>query len=147
MPGKTNPVTVEAAMQVSAQVIGLDHANLVAGTLGEFELSMGVPLIGFNVVTQINLLSEASNKLSSQVVDHIIPDAEKNRKYAESSPSLITVLSPKIGYDKAAQIGKRLARGLSIREALKELGYKEEEINSILDLKRLVKSGTDAKRH
>lgn len=141
MPGKTNPVTVEAAMQVSSQVIGLDQANQMAGTLGEFELSMGVPIIGYNVASQINLLSECMDKLSSLVIDHVVPNTERVRKYAESSPSLITVLSPKIGYDRASQIGKKLAKGFSIREALHELGYKDAEIDGILDLKKLVRPG------
>jgi fumarate hydratase class II len=142
MPGKTNPVTVEAAMQISSQVIGLDAANQMAGTLGEFELSMGVPIIGHNVVSQISLLSESFDKLSKLVIDHLVPNVERAKKYAENSPSLITVLSPKIGYDRASQIGKQLAQGVSIREALRGLGYKDAEIDAILDLKKLVGPGT-----
>jgi fumarate hydratase, class II len=142
MPGKTNPVTVEAAMLVSAQVMGLDRANQVAGMLGEFELSMGVPLVGYNVTVQIALLSEALRKLSSVVLDHIVPDVKRNKAYAESSPALITAISPEIGYDKAAKVGKRLARGLTIRDALKQLGYTEREVNKILDLRRLASPGT-----
>jgi fumarate hydratase class II len=141
MPGKVIPVTLEAAMQVSAQIIGLDQSNLMAGTLGEFEMSMGVPVIGYNTVTQLNLLSETLGKLSSLVIRHVVPNAQRARKYAESSPALITVISPQIGYDKAAQIGKELVRGYSIREAMRELGYKEAEINKILDLKKLVRPG------
>jgi fumarate hydratase class II len=139
MPGKTNPVTVEASMLVASQVIGLDHSNQVLSTLGEFELSMGIPLMGYNVVLQSSLLSEALSKMSNVVLSSIKPNKERLYKLAESSPALITVLSPVIGYDKASQIGKRLSHGVSIREALRELGYNEEEINRILDLKRLVK--------
>jgi fumarate hydratase, class II len=138
MPGKTNPVTVEASLLVCAQVSGLDQANQVAGTLGEFELSMGVPLIGYNVNLQLKLLSEALNKISSLVITHLVPNKERARKYAETSPSLITVLSPVIGYDKASLIGKKLAQGSSIREMLKELGYKDKEIDLMLDLEKLV---------
>jgi fumarate hydratase class II len=129
-------------MQISSQVIGLDAANQMAGTLGEFELSMGVPIIGHNVVSQISLLSESFDKLSKLVIDHLVPNVERAKKYAESSPSLITVLSPKIGYDRASQIGKQLAQGVSIREALRGLGYKDAEIDAILDLKKLVGPGT-----
>lgn len=138
MPGKTNPVTVEATLLSCSQVIGLDLANQMAGTLGEFELSMGVPLIGYNVNLQIKLLSEALSKLSSLVLDSLVPDKGRLRAYAETSPSLITVISPVIGYDKAAKIGKKLSHGYSIRDALKELGYSEKEIDRMLDLKRLV---------
>jgi fumarate hydratase class II len=138
MPGKTNPVTVEASLLACSQVLGLDLANQTAGTLGEFELSMGVPLIGYNVNLQLKLLSEALEKLSSLVIDNLVPNKDRARRHAETSASLITVLSPVIGYDKAANIGKRLSHGLSIRDALKELGYKDKEIDRMLDLKKLV---------
>lgn len=141
MPGKTNPVTVEAAMLASAQVMGLDRANQIAGMLGDFELSMGVPLMGYNVTTQIALLSESMRKLSSVVLDHIVPNVKRNRAYAESSPALITAISPEIGYDEAAKVGKRLARGLSIRDGLRQLGYTEKEADRILDLRGLVHPG------
>lgn len=146
MPGKTNPVTVESAMLACAQVLGLDYSNRVGSMLGEFELAMGVPLVGYNLVMQATLLSEALRKVSSLVIDHLVPDVDRSRRYAESSPALVTVISPRIGYDKAAKIGKRLARGLSIRDALKEIGYKEKEINRILDMKNLVKPGIPAKQ-
>jgi fumarate hydratase, class II len=142
MPGKTNPVTVEAAMLVAAQVMGLDRANQVAGMLGEFELSMGVPLVGYNVSTQIALLSEALGKLSSVVIDHVVPNVKRNKAYAESSPALITAIAPEIGYDKAAKVGKKLAHGLSIRDGLKQLGYTDGQVEKILDLDRLVNPGT-----
>ena len=141
MPGKTNPITVESCLQASVQVMGLDHAVQLAGMLGEFELSMGIPLTGFDVVTEIDLLSEALTKMAKVVIENIVPNEEKMKKYAESSPSLITVISPRIGYDKASKIGKQLAKGMSIREALKELGYSDKEIDEILDLKKLVKGG------
>jgi fumarase (EC 4.2.1.2) len=141
MPGKTNPITVESCLQASVQVMGLDHAVQLAGMLGEFELSMGIPLTGYDVVTEIDLLSEALTKMAKVVIENIVPNEEKMKKYAESSPSLITVISPKIGYDKASKIGKQLAKGMSIREALKELGYSDKDIDEILDLKKLVKGG------
>ncbi|MDV3278108.1 MAG: hypothetical protein LYZ69_06540 [Nitrososphaerales archaeon] len=146
MPGKTNPVTVESALLACAEVVGLDGANHAAASLGEFELSMGVPLIGYNVVLQASLLSEALNKVASLAIDHIVPLKDRSRGYAESSPALITVISPKIGYDKATVLGKRLAKGASIRTALKELGFNQKEIDSILDLKSLVRPGIPARK-
>ena len=145
MPGKTNPITVESCLQASVQVMGLDHAVQMAGMLGEFELSMGIPLTGYDVITEIDLLSEALEKMAKVVIDNIVVNEEKMKKYAESSPSLITVISPKIGYDKASSIGKQLVKGLSIREALRELGYSDKEIDEILDLKKLVKGGYTVK--
>ena len=146
MPGKTNPVTVESALLASAEVVGLDAANAFAASLGEFELTMGVPLMGYNVVLQAKLLSEALNKLSSLVIDHIVPMKQRARGYAETSPALITLVSPKIGYDKASEIGKQMARGVSIRSALKKLGYGEKEIDAILNMKDLVEPGIPSKK-
>ncbi|QQG48492.1 MAG: fumarate hydratase [archaeon] len=146
MPGKTNPVTLESALLACAEVVGLDGANTMAASLGEFELSMGVPLMGYNIVLQAKLLSEALRKVASLVVDHVVPMKAKARKYAESSPALITVISPKIGYDKAAVLGKRLAKGVPIRKALGSLGYTKVEIDAMLDLRSLVRPGIPSKK-
>ncbi|MDG6983899.1 MAG: fumarate hydratase [Nitrososphaerota archaeon] len=146
MPGKTNPVTVESALLASAEVIGLDGANSFAAALGEFELAMGVPLMGYNLVLQSKLLSEALNKVSTLVVDHVVPMKAKALAYAEASPALITLVSPKIGYDKAAVLGKEVAKGVTVRSALKKLGYGPREIESILDMKGLVKPGIPSKK-
>lgn len=141
MPGKTNPITVESCLQSSVQIMGIDHAVQLAGMLGEFELSMGVPLTGYDIVLEIALLSESLAKMAKVVIDNIVPNTERAKRLAESSPSLITIISPYIGYDKASKIGKQLSRGLSVRDALKELGYSEKEIDTMLDMKKLVKGG------
>ena len=146
MPGKTNPVTVESTLLACAEVIGLDGANAFTAQLGEFELTMGVPLMGYNVVLQAKLLSEALNKLSSLVIDHVVPMKAKARGYAETSPALITLVSPKIGYDRASEIGKQMAKGVSIRDALKKLGYDEKEIDAMLNMKDLVEPGIPSKK-
>ena len=146
MPGKTNPVTVESTLLAAAEVVGLDGANTFAASLGEFELTMGVPLMGYNIVLQAKLLSEALNKLSSLVIDHVVPMKEKARGYAETSPALITLVSPKIGYDKASGIGKEMAKGVSIRTALKNLGYGDKEIDDMLKMKDLVEPGIPSKK-
>jgi fumarate hydratase class II len=146
MPGKTNPVTLESALLACAEVIGLDGANTFAASLGEFELTMGVPLMGYNIVLQSKLLAEALRRVSTLVIDCVVPNRERARKYAESSPALITVISPKIGYDKAAVLGKELARGIPIRTALKQLGYGNKEIEAILNMRDLVRPGIPAKK-
>jgi len=146
MPGKTNPVTVESTLLAAAEVVGLDGANAFAASLGEFELTMGVPLMGYNLVLQAKLLSEALNKLASLVIDHVVPVKEKARGYAETSPALITLVSPKIGYDRATEIGKEMAKGVSIRSALKRLGYGDKEIEDMLNMKDLVEPGIPSKK-
>jgi fumarate hydratase class II len=145
MPGKTNPVTVEASMLASAQVIGLDTANSYANLFGEFELSMAVPLIGYNIVSQISLISEAMDKMAIYVIDRVTPLRERARELAEKSPALVTVISPIIGYERATQVANKIAQGTPIRQALKEVGFSEEEIEKILDLKRLTRPGIPAK--
>ncbi len=145
MPGKMNPVTVEAAMQAVAQVVGLDHASQTAAMFGEFELAMGIPLMGHNVVTQISLLAEAFRKTAELVVGGIVPNVERMRRLAENSAALVTVISPVVGYDKASEAARRVARGLSIREALRDLGLSDEEIDKVLDVGRLTKPGIPVK--
>jgi len=102
--------------------------------------------MGYNVVLQAKLLSEALRKLSSLVIDHIVPMEEKARAYAETSPALITLVSPRIGYDKAAEMGKQVAKGVTIRTALKKLGYGEKEINALLNMKGLVEPGIPSRK-
>lgn len=145
MPGKTNPVTVEAAMLAAAQVMGLDYANQLANLLGEFELSMGVPLMGYNLVAQCRLLAEAFRKLEANVLARVEPRVERCRELAERSPALVTALSPIIGYDRGAQLAERLLEGKPLREALVELGLSREEVERILDLKRMTRPGIPAK--
>jgi len=146
MPGKTNPVTVESVLLATAEVVGLDGANAFAAGLGEFELTMGVPVMGYNTVLQAKLLSEALNKLSSLVIDHVVPMKEKARGYAETSQALITLVSPRIGYDRATEMGKQISKGVPIRTALKKLGYADKEIDSLLNMKDLVRPGIPSKK-
>lgn len=145
MPGKTNPVTVESVLLACAYIIGLNETERIASLLGEFELSMGIPLAGFCIVLQSKLLSQSMQKLSDQVLEKIIPNKELCQKYAESSAALITVISPKIGYDKATEVARKVSKGLTVKEALEELGYSEIEIKKILSLRNLVKPGIPAK--
>ena len=86
------------------------------------------------------------NKLSSLVIDHVVPMEEKARASAETSPALITLVSPRIGYDKASEMGKQMAKGVSIRTALKKLGYGEKEISALLNMKALVEPGIPSKK-
>jgi fumarate hydratase, class II len=92
------------------------------------------------------LLSEALNKVSALVIDHVVPRRAKALRYAEASPALITLVSPKIGYDKAAVLGKEIAKGASVRAALKKLGFGPKEIDSMLDMKGLVEPGIPSKK-
>ncbi|MFN4045718.1 MAG: lyase family protein, partial [Acidilobaceae archaeon] len=99
MPGKVNPVTVEAVMQASSHVIGLDQTVTMASILGEFELSMGIPLAGYATLTQARLLEESLDKLSTLVIDKVKPLEDKARWMAERSQALITIITPIVGYE------------------------------------------------
>ncbi|MEB3773857.1 MAG: fumarate hydratase [Desulfurococcales archaeon] len=145
MPGKVNPVTVEAAMLAAAQVMGLDYSNTLAGLLGELELSMGIPLMGYNVVVQSVLVAEALGKMGSLVIPSVEPRRERMRRLAESSQALITILSPVLGYERAAEVSRLMGEGVGLREALERLGYPGDVIERLLDLRRLTRPGIPAR--
>jgi fumarate hydratase class II len=141
MPGKKNPITVEAIMLAVCQICGYDYAITMASTLGEFELNMGIPLIGYNLQREVALLSEALNKLSSIVLDNIVVDKDRCRELASKSSSLITVLSPIIGYDKAEEIANRILEGMSFEEALSIAGLDKKTISKLIKLNKWTKPG------
>lgn len=145
MPGKVNPVTIEAAMQAATQVMGLDDAVSRAGLLGEFELSMGIPMTGYNLIVMATLLREALVKTADLAVSRIKADTERMQSLAERSQALVTVLAPIIGYEKAAELSKLMASGKPVKEALAELGFSRDEIEAMLDLKKLTRPGIPAR--
>ncbi|HYC26895.1 MAG TPA: hypothetical protein VEB67_02590, partial [Nitrososphaerales archaeon] len=94
----------------------------------------------------VRLLSEALEKVSTVVVDHVVPMKARARSLAESSQALVTVISPMIGYDRAAVVGKQVAKGVPVRAALRKLGYSEKEVEGLLDLGSLVGPGIRGKK-
>jgi fumarate hydratase, class II len=126
MPGKVNPVLPEATLMVCAQVIGNDAAVTVAGASGSFELNVAMPVIARNLLESVRLLSASSRLFAERCIDGITADADRMRRYAESSPSVVTPLNKHIGYEAAAKIAKQaLADGATIRETVIALGYVE----------------------
>ncbi|MEM2628328.1 MAG: lyase family protein [Acidilobaceae archaeon] len=141
MPGKVNPVTVEAVMQASSHIVGLDSSIVMASLLGEFELSMGITLAGYASLRQATIISESLRKIVDHVITMIKPLEDRARRLAENSQALVTIIAPIIGYDKAAEVSRKLLEGKTLREVLRDLGFSEEYINDILDLEKLVKPG------
>ena len=143
MPGKVNPVLVEALTQVAAQVIGNDAAVAFAGSQGNFELNVYLPVISRNVLESIRLLGNVTRVFADRCVAGIEADVERCRAYAESSPSLGTTLTPYIGYDAAALIVKEsIATGRSVRELALEKGLlTEEQLDVALDVLGMTKGG------
>ena len=116
MPGKVNPVIAEVVTQVGAQVMGNDVAIGFAGTQGNFELNVFVPLIAQNLLDSIALLTSACSVFAEKCVAGIEANVDRLKEYAESSPSIGTALTPHIGYEAAAEIIKESTRtGKSIR--------------------------------
>jgi fumarate hydratase class II len=138
MPGKVNPVIPEVALQVSAQVIGNDTAITIAGSQGNFELNVRVPLIARNLLESIRLLAATARIFSEKCVDGIQASEEGTRRSAESTLAAATALNPHIGYDKAAEIVKEAASsGRMLREVAYEKGVDEDTYNKAMDLRKM----------
>ena len=140
MPGKVNPVIPEVVIQVGDQVIGNDAAIAIAGTQGQFELNVRVPLIARNLLDSIGLLAAASRAFDEKCVSGIEPNEEMLTKHAESTLATATALNPHIGYDKAAEIVKEAAAsGKTAREVAREKGVDEKILDEALDHRKLAK--------
>ena len=140
MPGKVNPVICEVVIQVGAQVIGNDTAITVAGTQGNFELNVRVPLIARNLLDQIRLLTAAARLLAEKLVEGIEVNREMVKRYAESNLITATALNPYIGYDKGGEIVKEAAAsGRTLREVAREQGVDEKTLDEALDLAKMAK--------
>src|SRR5579884_3377071 len=138
MPGKVNPVMCEVVLQVSAQVIGNDAAITVAGTQGNFELNVRVPLIARNLLESIRLLSTTCTAFAEKCVEGIEANLEGCERSAESTLAAATALNPYIGYDKGAEIVKEAAAsGRMLREVAYEKGVDEETYEKAMDLRKM----------
>ncbi len=140
MPGKVNPVIPEVTIQVADQVIGNDTAITLAGTQGQFELNVRVPLIARNLLDSIKLLAAACRLLDTKCVSGIEPNEEMLERHAESNVQTATGLNPHIGYDKTTEIVKEaVASGRTVREVAREAGVDEAILDDVLDQKKLAR--------
>jgi fumarate hydratase class II len=140
MPGKVNPVICEVTIQVGAQVIGNDAAITVAGSQGQFELNVRVPLIARNLLDSIKLLGSACRVLDNKCVQGIEADEEVAERHAEATLATATALNPHIGYDRATEIVKAAAdQGRPLREVAREMGVSEEILEQALDHRRMAR--------
>ncbi len=150
MPGKVNPVIPEATLMVCAQVIGNDAAIGFAGASGSFELNVMLPVMARNILESLRLLTTSSGLLAT-CVRGITADRERMRRYAESSPSVVTPLNKYVGYEQAAAIAKKaLADGATIRETVIALGFVERgelteaQLDEALDIERMTQRMTQS---
>src|SRR5215216_3604078 len=140
MPGKVNPVIPEVVIQVADQVIGNDTAITMAGSQGQFELNVRVPLIARNLLDSIKLLAAACRLLDEKVIQGVEADVEVCERNAEATLATATALNLHIGYDRATEIVKKAAEtGRHLREVAREMGVDEEILDEALDHRKLAR--------
>ncbi len=124
MPGKVNPTQSEALTMVCVQVMGNDTAIAIAGSMGNFELNVFKPVMIFNFLHSVDLLTDACRNFMEFCVVGIEPNCERIAQYVRDSLMLVTALNPVIGYDKSALIAKKAHKeGTNLREAAVSLGF------------------------
>lgn len=141
MPGKVNPTQCEALTMVCAQVMGNDTAISIGGASGNLQLNVFKPMIVFNLLNSIRLLSDSMCSFQDKCIQDLEVCEDVSTKYLKNSLMLVTSLNPHIGYDKAASIAKLAhKKGLSLRQASIELQFLSgEEFDKIVDPKNMLK--------
>jgi fumarate hydratase, class II len=141
MPGKVNPTQTEALTMIAVQVIANDVAVGFGGAGGYLEMNVYKPLMIFNVMQSITLLTDGCTNFRKFLVEGTRPNKKKIAEYVERSLMLVTALAPVIGYDKAAQIAHHaLEHDLTLKEAALRLGFVDEEtFDRVVDPARMVR--------
>jgi fumarate hydratase class II len=123
MPGKVNPTQSEAMIMVGIQVTGNDVAVTTAGSRGNFELNVCKPVIAYNVLQSIALLTDSARGFREFCVEGLKPDLEQIDEHLRRSLMLVTALTPIIGYDNSAKVAKKAQKErMTLREAVMDLG-------------------------
>ncbi|MEY8717304.1 class II fumarate hydratase [Francisella philomiragia] len=143
MPGKVNPTQCEAMAMVAAQVMGYDVAVGIGGSAGYLEMNVYKPLIIFNIIQSIKIISDSCVNFTKYLLEGMTPNHDKIDFYLKNSLMLVTALSPVIGYDKASKMAHYAdSNNLSLAEANKALGFlSEEEFNKVVDPYKMTKGG------
>jgi aspartate ammonia-lyase len=125
----------EMTDMVCFQVIGNDLTITLAAQAGQLELNVMMPVIAFDLLMSLQILTNDLKVLRERCVEGITANEERNRWYVENSVSLVTALNPKIGYARAAEIAKRaIAKGKTIRETITEENLMTaDEIAEVMD--------------
>ena len=140
MPGKVNPTQVEALTMVCAQVMGHNAAITFAASQGQFELNVYKPLIAYNTLDSVRLLTDAMHSFATHCVAGIEVDTARVAHLVQHSLMLVTALTPHIGYDRATQIAKHAHHtGTTLREAAITIGeIKPEEFDLWVDARKML---------
>jgi len=141
MPGKVNPTQSEAMTMVCAQVHGATAAVGFAGSQGNFQLNVFKPVIIYNFLHSVTLLSDASHGFVEFIINGIEVDKHKIDHYVKHSLMLVTALAPKVGYDTAAKIAHHAhVERTSLKQAAVKLGHlTEEEFEQLVRPEKMVK--------
>ena len=124
MPGKVNPTQCEAMTMLCTQVMGNDVTIAFAGASGNFELNVYRPVLAYNILQSVRILSDGCRSFTKHAVVGIEPNQERIKHNLYNSLMLVTALNPHIGYDKASEVAKKAFKDKStLREAIIELGY------------------------
>jgi fumarate hydratase, class II len=124
MPGKVNPTQSEALTMVCVQVLGNDSATAIAGSMGNFELNVFKPVMIFNFLHSVDLLTDACSNFREFCIDGLEPNLDQIAEYVRDSLMVVTALNPVIGYDKAAEIAKKAHKDkTTLREAAVASGH------------------------
>ena len=140
MPGKVNPTQVEALTMLSVQVMANDVAVGFGGASGYLEMNVYKPLMIFNIIHSITLLSDGCTNFRKFMIEGMQPNLKKIREYVDNSLMLVTALTPIIGYDKSAKIAHHaMDLNLTLKAAALELGFvTEEEFDRAVDPLKMV---------
>lgn len=143
MPGKVNPVIPEAVAQVCAQVIGNDATITIGGQSGNFQLNVMLPVIAYNLLQSIELLSNVARVFADKAIRDFSVNEENIKTALNKNPILVTALNRVIGYEKGATIAKKAyAEQRPILEvALEETNLSEDELKKLLDPNKLTQGG------
>ena len=140
MPGKVNPTQCEALTMVAAQVMGNDVTVGIAASQGNFQLNVYMPVIAYNFLQSVRLLSDAALSFTAHCLSGITANKAKMEENLHRTLMLVTALSPRIGYDNAATIAKAAhKRGTTLREEAVRLGYlTAEEFDELVKPEKMV---------
>lgn len=124
MPGKVNPTQCEALTMIACQVMGNNVATTIGGSNGHFQLNVFRPMIAYNIVNSINLLSDGINSFIDKCLIGIKPNHDRIKQLLDQSLMLVTALNPYVGYDNAAKIAKNAhQKNLTLKQSAQELGF------------------------
>lgn len=139
MPGKVNPSIAEMFNMSAMQIIANDLCVTLAGQAGQLELNVMMPVTAWNLLSSIKIAANSARVFAERCVKGITVNEQVCKRYAEMSSALATALSPKIGYEKAAEIAKKsVATKRSIRELAKEMTtLSDRELDELLDIKKM----------